>query len=245
MLMHTMTNWHTETLESIVQQLSKLIEVGLTHFVSFHPLEGESLIFLKGESDVELLNNLLIVVTLNVHEVKQTEPLHNLQSITKVLGLLPEMSAVQHMHVANPLGHSAVNLLIDKLLIQTPESTILKIFISGLSKPVKLPQGTVVHRTHGLKVDQGHPRLATYSLLCCLSLCSLLSSLLISLATQVLVLKGSFRGIPKVPLASSGTTMLVTTGMRARVTCERNRENNMGLRTHKSKERPRKNIEMN
>jgi hypothetical protein len=53
MLMHTMTNWHTKTLESIVQQLGKLIEVGLTHFVSCHPLEGESLIFLKGESSIE------------------------------------------------------------------------------------------------------------------------------------------------------------------------------------------------
>jgi hypothetical protein len=37
--------------------------------------------------------------------VKQTKPLHNLPSITKVLRLLPEMSAVQHMHVANPLRH--------------------------------------------------------------------------------------------------------------------------------------------
>jgi hypothetical protein len=78
MLMHTMTNWHTETLEPIVQQPSKLIEVGLTHLVSCHPLESESLILLKGESSVELLNDLLIIVTLNVHEVKQAEPLHNL-----------------------------------------------------------------------------------------------------------------------------------------------------------------------
>jgi hypothetical protein len=70
MLMHTMTNWHTKTLESIVQQLSKLIEVGLTHVVSCHPLEGESLIFIKGEGSIELLNDLLIVVTLNIHEVK-------------------------------------------------------------------------------------------------------------------------------------------------------------------------------
>jgi hypothetical protein len=89
-----MTNWHTKTLESIVQQLSKLIEVGLTHFVFYHPLEGESLIFLKGESSIELLNDLLIVVTLNIHEVKQTKPLHNLQSITKVFRLLPKMCAV-------------------------------------------------------------------------------------------------------------------------------------------------------
>jgi hypothetical protein len=70
MLMHTMTNWHTKTLESIVQQLSKFIEVGLTHVVSCHPLEGESLIFLKGKGSIELLNDLLIVVTLNIHEVK-------------------------------------------------------------------------------------------------------------------------------------------------------------------------------
>jgi hypothetical protein len=84
------------------------------HFVSCHPLEGESLIFPKGDSGVELLNNLLIVVTLNVHEVKQTEPLHNLQSITKVLELLPEMSAVQHMHVANPLGHSCYRHILAK-----------------------------------------------------------------------------------------------------------------------------------
>jgi hypothetical protein len=76
-------------------------------------------------------------------------------------------------------------------------------------------------------------------------MCSLLSSLLISLASQVLILKGSFRGKPKVPLASSGTSTLVTTRTRARATCEINRENNMGLRTHKSKKRPRKNIEMN
>jgi hypothetical protein len=72
-----------------------------------------------------------------------------------------------------------------------------------------------------------------------------LSSLLVSLASQVLILKRSFRGIPKVLLGSSGTTMLVTTGMRDRVACERNRENSMGLRTHKSIERPRENIEMN
>jgi hypothetical protein len=245
MLMHTMTNWHTETLESIVQQLSKLIEVGLTHFISCHPLEGESLIFIKGESSIELLNDLLIVVTLNIHKVKQTEPLHNLQSITKVFGLLLEMSAVQHMHVTHPLGHSAVNLIVDKLLIQTPESDVLKFFISGLSKPVKMPQGTVVHRTHGLKVDLGHPCLATCSLLRCLNLCSLLCSVLISLVSQILVLKGSFRGKPKVPLASSGTSTLVTTRMRARVTCERSREKSMGLRTHKLKKRPRKNIERN
>jgi hypothetical protein len=184
-------------------------------------------------------------VTLNIHEVKQTEPLHNLQSITKVFGLLSEMSAVQHMHVTNPLGHSAINLLIDKLLIQTLESVVLKFFISGLSKPVKLPQGTVVHITHGLKVDLGHPCLATCSLLCCLNLCSLLSSLLNSLASHVLVLKGSFRGKLKVLLASSRTSTLVTTRMRPRVTSERNRENSMGLRTHKSKKRPRKNIERN
>jgi hypothetical protein len=39
--------------------------------------------------------------------------------------------------------------------------------------------------------------------------------------------------------------MLVTTRMRARVTYERSREESMGLRTHKSKKRPRKNIERN
>jgi hypothetical protein len=237
MLMHTMTNWHTETLESIVQQLGKLIEVGLMHVVSYHPLEGKSLIFLKGESSIELLNDLLIVVTLNVHEVKQSEPLHNLQSITKVFRLLPEMSAVQHMHVANPLRHSAVNLLIDELLIQTPESDILKFFISSFSKAVKLPQCTVVHGTHGLKVDLGHPCLATCSLLCCFSLCSLLSSLLFSLVSQVLILKGSFGGKLKVPIASSGTSTLVTMRTRARATCERNRENSMGFRTHTSRKR--------
>jgi hypothetical protein len=145
------------------------------------------------------------------------------------------------MHVTHPLGHSAVNLLIDKLLIQTPESAILKFLISGLSKPVKLPQGTVVHRTHGLKVDLRHPCLAMSSLLGCLNLCSLL----ISLASQILILKGSFRGKSKFLLASSGTSTLVTMRMRARVTCERSREKSMDLRTHKSKKRPRKNIERN
>jgi hypothetical protein len=47
MLMHTVTNWHTETLKIIVQKLGKLIEVRLTHGISSHPLEGESLILLR------------------------------------------------------------------------------------------------------------------------------------------------------------------------------------------------------
>jgi hypothetical protein len=62
-----MTNWHTKTLKIIVQKLGKLIEVGLTHGVSGHPLEGDRLIFLKGESGIELLDDLLIIVTLNIH----------------------------------------------------------------------------------------------------------------------------------------------------------------------------------
>jgi hypothetical protein len=70
MLMHTVTNWHTKTLKIIVQKLGKLIEVRLTHGIASHPLEGESLILLKGKSGIELLNNLLIVVTLNIHEMK-------------------------------------------------------------------------------------------------------------------------------------------------------------------------------
>jgi hypothetical protein len=70
MVMHMVTNWHTETLKIIVQKLGKLIEVRLTQGMSNHPLEGESLILLKRKSSVELLNNLLIVVTLNIHELK-------------------------------------------------------------------------------------------------------------------------------------------------------------------------------
>jgi hypothetical protein len=72
-----------------------------------------------------------------------------------------------------------------------------------------------------------------------------LGSFLISLANQILVLKGPFRGETEVPLASSRTSMLVTTRMRTRVTYEISREKSMGLRTHMSKKRPRKNIEMN
>jgi hypothetical protein len=88
MLMHTMTNWHTVTLKIIVQKLGKLIEVGLTHSVPTHPLESERLIRLKSKSGIELLNDLLIVVTLDIHKLKQTKPLHNSQGITKIFRLL-------------------------------------------------------------------------------------------------------------------------------------------------------------
>jgi hypothetical protein len=87
--------------------------------------------------------------------------------------------------------------------------------------------------------------LATCNLLGCLNLCCLLCSLLISLASQILILKGPFRGKPEVPLASSRTSTLVTMRIRSRVTYERSREKSMGLRTHKSKKRPKKNIERN
>jgi hypothetical protein len=72
-----------------------------------------------------------------------------------------------------------------------------------------------------------------------------LGSFLVSLASQVLILKGPFRCEPEVLLTSSGASTLVTMRMGTRVTCERSREKSMGLRTHKSKKRPRKNIEKN
>jgi hypothetical protein len=87
--------------------------------------------------------------------------------------------------------------------------------------------------------------LAASSLLGRLLLFYLLGSFLVSLASQILVLKGPFRSETEVPLASSGMSTLVMKRTRTRVTCERSREKSMGLRTHKSKKRPRKNIERN
>jgi hypothetical protein len=138
MRMHMMTNWHTVTLKIIVQKLGKLIEVGLTHSISTHPLESERLIRLKGESGIELLDDLLIVVTLNIHKLKQTKPLQDSQSITKIFGLLSEMGAIQHMHVTHPLGHRAIDVFIDPFLSNTPKTSISKIF-TKLRKPVCLP----------------------------------------------------------------------------------------------------------
>jgi hypothetical protein len=138
MLMHTMTNWHTVTLKIIVQKLGKLIEVRMTHSIPTHPLESERLIRLKRESGIELLDDLLIVVTLNIHKLKQTKPLHDSQSITKIFRLLSEMGVIQHMHVPHPLGHRAIDIFIDPFLSNTPEMSISKIFMR-LRIPVRLP----------------------------------------------------------------------------------------------------------
>jgi hypothetical protein len=144
MMMHTMTNWHTETLKIIVQKLGKLIEVGLTQGIPTRPPESERLIRLKGESGIELLDDLLIIVTLNIYKLEQTKPLHDSQSITKIFRLLPEMGAIQHMHVTHPLGHRAIDVFINAFLSNTPETSISKIF-SSLRIPVRLPQSNIVH----------------------------------------------------------------------------------------------------
>jgi hypothetical protein len=106
------------------------------HGISTHPPERESLIPLEGESGIELLNDPLIVGTLNIHKRKQIKPLHDSQSITKVFSLLPKMGMVQHMHVTHPLRHRAIDIFIYTFLSSTPEMSIFKLFISCLRIPV-------------------------------------------------------------------------------------------------------------
>jgi hypothetical protein len=69
-------------------------------------------------------------VTLNIHKLKQTKPLHDSQSITKIFRLLPEMGAIQHMHVTHPLGHRAIDVFINAFLSNTPEMSVSNIFSS-------------------------------------------------------------------------------------------------------------------
>jgi hypothetical protein len=141
-----------------------------------------------------------------------------------------------------------VDVFIDTLLSQTPEMGILKFFISRFRIPVQLPQSAVLHRTHSIIVDPWWPRgVATSPLGNPSSLlpCCFLSSLLISLPRQKLILKSPFRGKTKVPLANSRAATLITTRTGTIVTCERRWEKKHGVENTQVEKIARKNIEGN
>jgi hypothetical protein len=151
------------------------------------------------------------------------------------------------MHVANPLGHRAIDVFINPLLSNTPEPSISKIF-TRLSKPVCLTQSNIVHRTHSIIIDPRWPRGVPNNPLghlCCLLPCSLPSSLLFSLVSDMLINKNPFIRKPKVPLANSRTTALITTMTRTRVTCERRWEKQHGDENTKVEKMARKNMDRN
>jgi hypothetical protein len=72
------------TTERIAKQLNKLVEGDFTWRRTSHPLHSTVIVLLDNKCGIELLNEMNIVVTLDLHKLVQPHPFYHPRNILKV-----------------------------------------------------------------------------------------------------------------------------------------------------------------
>ena len=86
--MHVSATWNRSTLERTSQEFGEFSKVGSELFGIGHPCQYNILFSIKHKSSKELSHKSCVVVALDIHEMMHAKRCGNLESISKIVGLV-------------------------------------------------------------------------------------------------------------------------------------------------------------